>query len=806
MHHSTKETTPEERVGTAAGMQASGIVYADNVVFTAAQGHGFAAEQVNHLHDKFTLRDAIHEGTNLKLNGADRIVDGVQIQTKYCESGSKSVAQCFDSQGRFAYWADDGRPMQIEVPPEQYDEAVQAMRARILKGQVAGVANPDEAFDIIRKGHYDYATARAIARAGTIEGLQFDAVNGIQVAGSAAGISAAISYALAIWRGDDHAAALEAACMAGLKVGGVAWLTSIATAQLGRTGLAQSMVPLSQAIAKRMGADVARQIAAVAGRDLSGAAATSFVAKLGRGNAIAAGVTTLVMSSAELFRLFEGRASFAQVFKTVAVNGASAAGGLSGAAAGATQGAAWGSAIPGPGTIIGGVIGGLVGAFAGSSVAESATKFVLDGLIEDDAVAMLAILQAVFAEQAQVHLLTQAEADGVLGTLEAADLPSTLRDMYGASDRPEHARSVLVPIMAAVAAARPHVTLPGADELVGAAERLLPDPAAGGSNEAPARVYNATGSLSVEARPGWTLGHPATNSDSFAAYLLPSNRASAVINVHDASSTATAALQAQALLDVFLKGDPARAWVGVESTVMGGRLASRFSVATAGAAGKVFWTTCYVVRVARYVVTLHVISRKRSLDADALEAISDWFATLQLHSVDATPQAGASSIVDDVSGFRMTVPPGWTGKASDDAGDPSRAHLFRLGAAFAEVEVYALNCSDAGAYREYLARFVLPITGKDPQARQSVREATVNGRPAAHGQVVSTVDGQAIQLVATTLQFDGVVVMLTGALGGPDAWEYVEQCETLAWRLGVAADASEDGRANTALPLAVATD
>lgn len=800
MRQSKKKTAPEQRIGTTVGVHASGKVYAENVVFTAAQGHGFAAEQANHLHDRLSLRHAVHEGTNLKLNGADRVVDGVQIQTKYCESGSKSIAQCFDAQSRFAYWADDGRPMQIEVAPDQYEDAVQAMRTRIAKGQVVlvedgkvakAVVDPDEAVNIVRRGHYDYATARAIARAGTIEGLTFDTVKGIEVAGSAAGISAAISYALAIWRGEDHAVALETACLAGIKVGGVAWLTSVATAQIGRTGLSQTLVPVSQAIVNRMGANVARQVAALAGKNLSGAAAKSFVAKLGRGNAIAATVTTLVMSSADLFRMFEGRASFAQVFKTVAVNGASAAGGIGGAAAGAAQGAAWGSAIPGPGTIIGGLIGGLIGAFAGSSVAESTTRFVLDGLIEDDAVEMLSILQAMFAEQAQVYLLTQSEADQVLGKLEAADLPSALRDMYGASDRQRHARSILTPMMDAVAAARSPVALPGADELARAAERLL-ESAAAADGQAPTRVYNETGSLSLEMPADWTMQTEATNPESFAMFQLPSKRVSVAVTVVDAESTATAEHHAQAMLKGLLKNEPQRAFHAVESASVGERHASRFSVVMQTASGAQYWTTFYVMRLARYFVHLQVVSKAETIDAGDLEAVSDWFASLQLHAVDCTAQESAATIVDAYSGIQMVVPPGWKGDVLDDAGDPAQTQIFALHTAFAEVQVYAFGNDSATAYQDYLAAFVQRFTDADAQARTSVREDLVNGRPAAHGHVVASVDGASVQIVLTTLQFDGFVVMLTSALGGLNAWEYYEQCEALAWSVGLVADDSAD--------------
>lgn len=51
--------------------------------FQAAQGHGFAAEQANNLHDILTGKDAKIVGGDNAKDGPDRMVNGVNIQTKY---------------------------------------------------------------------------------------------------------------------------------------------------------------------------------------------------------------------------------------------------------------------------------------------------------------------------------------------------------------------------------------------------------------------------------------------------------------------------------------------------------------------------------------------------------------------------------------------------------------------------------------------------------------------------------------------------------------------------------------------------
>ena len=67
--------------------------------FHARQGHGFAAERANTLYDKMTGHDAKIVGDDNAKNSADRIVDGVYIQSKYCATGSKCINECFEDGG-----------------------------------------------------------------------------------------------------------------------------------------------------------------------------------------------------------------------------------------------------------------------------------------------------------------------------------------------------------------------------------------------------------------------------------------------------------------------------------------------------------------------------------------------------------------------------------------------------------------------------------------------------------------------------------------------------------------------------------
>jgi hypothetical protein len=465
-----------EIAGMGIGATESAINFADNVIFNAARGHGFAAEKANHLHDVFTGKDAKIVGGDNQKNGADRLVDRVQIQTKYCSSGGKCVSEAFDN-GNYRYWNPDGTPMQLEVPSDKYDSAVQALEARIKKGQVKGVTDPQKAKEIIRKGSFTYEQARNIARFGTVESLTFDAVNGIKLAGKSMGISAVISFAVQLWNGEDWDVALKGSCYDGLKVGGIAWASSILTAQVGRTGIEQSLRGTTDWVVQQMGAKTAALLAngLRSGSNIYGAAAMSHVSKLLRGNIVTGVVTTIVLSSADFVQLFKGRISGAQVFKNVTQTAASVAGGTGGWMSGAVAGAVVGSAIPIIGTTAGGIIGGILGSIAGGSAASAVASGVLNNFIEDDAKEMLMIVEKVFGELAVDYLLTSSEAKVIIDQFQSSDLPEVLCDMYASNNRPEFARKKLEPLIESEVCQRKFIKLPSDRDIVEATCLIIED-------------------------------------------------------------------------------------------------------------------------------------------------------------------------------------------------------------------------------------------------------------------------------------------------------------------------------------------
>lgn len=417
--------------------------------FATPHGHGFAAERANHLYDKLTGQDAKIVGDNNLKYGADRIVGGINIQSKYCSNGSRCISECFDN-GKMKYINQDGTPMQIEVPLDKYDEAVQSMKERIKKGQVPGVTDPKEAKNIVKKGHFTYQQAKNIAKAGTVESITFDAVNGAIVAASAFGISTVLSFATAIWNGKEFEVALKKATCAGLKVGGTSFISAVLTGQLAKSSFNSALIGGSETLVNIMGPK---------------ASAMKSAAKMFRGNVITSAVSIVVLSSADVVNIFRGRISGKQLFKNIATTATGVAGGTAGWIGGAAAGAAMGSVIPIIGTAVGSTIGGLLGAFAGGTVSSKASNAVLGAFIEEDADEMVEIIEKVFIQMADDYLLNQREAEEIAKGLQKILSGNKLREMYACSDRKGYANALLIDIVEHEVDLRQKVQIPTIDEM-----------------------------------------------------------------------------------------------------------------------------------------------------------------------------------------------------------------------------------------------------------------------------------------------------------------------------------------------------
>lgn len=456
--------------GVAAGTYGQVNKSYDEEKFHAKQGHGFAAERANDLYDKLTGHKTEIVGDDNIKNGADRLVDGVKIQSKYCQSGRACINECFDKDGTFRYVA-DGKPMQIEVPSDKYDAAVQAMQEKIKEGKIPGVTDPKEAKNIVRKGHFTYQQAKNIAKAGTVESLTHDSVNGVIIASSAFGVTALITLATNLWNGEDFDKSLKLATYSGLKVGGTAFITSIIASQLSKAGLNSALVGSSKAIVNFMGPKASAVLINAfrnGSRPLSGAAASSSAAKLLRGNAITAGVTVVVLSSFDVVNIFRGRISGKQLFKNITNTTTTVAGGTGGWLCGAALGSA---ILPGVGSAVGGVVGSVVtGAVAGK-----ASNSLLNHFIEDDAEEMVAIIQKEFEALAKEYLLNQKEAEKSVDRLAETLDGKVLKDMFASKNRKTFARNLLIPIIENETKMRKHIAAVSDVQILKSLKEILED-------------------------------------------------------------------------------------------------------------------------------------------------------------------------------------------------------------------------------------------------------------------------------------------------------------------------------------------
>ena len=329
-------------------------------------GHGFAAEDANAMYDKYHGKQVVKCGDEVK-NGPDRIVNGVEIQTKYCATASKSVKAAFEN-GQYRYPG-----MKLEVPKDQYDEAVRIVRGRIIDGQVPGVTDPNMAEQMVVKGHYTYDEAVRIAKAGNLDSIKFDIRTQAVACAFSCGLSFAINYFTAKSNGATHKDALKTASKQALKSGGTTMVTGVAAQQLLRTQVGRNfsavatkaIKPLVQTAMKtEVGKSVLSKTASViAGKQVSGIAATNVLTKAARSNAVVSTVVFVGTTIPDAFDLCRGKITGRQFAENTTSNAASIGGGWAGASAGAAVGTA---ICPGVGTGIGGIIGGIGGGISAS--------------------------------------------------------------------------------------------------------------------------------------------------------------------------------------------------------------------------------------------------------------------------------------------------------------------------------------------------------------------------------------------------------------------------------------------------------
>lgn len=363
-----------------------------NAMVSAPSGHGHAAEYANNVIDriKYPFQDVKQIGQNNAKNGADRQVGNQKIQTKYYARATGTVNSAFDSEsGMYKY-----KGMQLEVPKDQYDKAVELFEEKIRQGKVEGVNNPAEAKNIIRKGHITYNEAKLIAKGGNLTSIKFDAIDGAINSLPGVGISFVIVFSQAKWSGAETKDAALMAGKAGLRTLAMGTSIYVASQQFAKIFTKQ----INDYFGKKITAEVvARRATPV--------------------------ISFAIIMGPDIFETLVGRISSQQLLKNAAVAGG---GMMAGAGAGAV-----GGAIAGPiGAFAGAIIGGIAGGIGAKAIA--------DQFIEDDRVEMFAQLKEEFIDIVMVISLSQKEFNKIQEDVFNEQLESLLKDMF---QRKENSRT-----------------------------------------------------------------------------------------------------------------------------------------------------------------------------------------------------------------------------------------------------------------------------------------------------------------------------------------------------------------------------
>ena len=440
-------------VASSSNFAAMNALEFDNVMFHAAYGvdqsktgHGIYAEHAGSMLDRLagerssTVGQDLDENGHYAKDGPDKIVNGINIQCKYCRSAGDSVRNCFrkDADGNYVYRyfnAADGSPMPVEVAKDQRTDAVRLMRDRIEKGQVPGVTNPDDAEKLIRQGRLTKQQARNLAKAGTFESITYDAVTGAVNCAAVCGISALVSFGSVFWATDgDLDKAANAALYTGLEVFGPLYAAHLISSQLARTGFSKSLIPATDSFAKSLNQKMLRRMVnafrALSGKGpISGAAVPKTFGKALRTTAFTQAVMLVAFSVPNTYNVFAGKASGAQYVKDmtslVASFGGTAAGGFGAGLILAEHTRKTGEKID---KKIGGAIGFAAGAVVGTG-ASVAARAIGNLFHEDDALITTRLFNAALANTCLDYMLADAEIDAVIAKLDEKDTSKAIKKL-----------------------------------------------------------------------------------------------------------------------------------------------------------------------------------------------------------------------------------------------------------------------------------------------------------------------------------------------------------------------------------------
>ena len=477
----TNDTNLEETVLKTSAISYSGVVSSETAVFTEQKshvntpsGHGEMAEEAITYLDKLFGLDAKVIGRDNAKNGADRLVNGVNIQTKYYNSATGSLEACFaPNKGNYRYINSNGTPMQLEVPKDQYDKVLSGFKEKIKNGQVPGVTDPNEAENIVRQGRLTYKQAVNLTKPGTIESLSYDAVTGVVTCSSAFGISFVATMFLTWLNTKNIGEAIQAGATAGIQVFGISFLQHMVISQISRTGLASVLIKPSQFIVDKLGyrasATLVNGIRALSGKTpIYGAAASKQLAKIFRSNVLTSVITLAVFSVPETYKLVSKKASNAQYIKNMSSLAGSVLGGAGGAVAAGVAvskiaGAAGTAVAPGVGTAVG-IAGGFAGGFAGAKAVDTVGNIIH----ESDSETVGRLFNALTSCIVNEYLLNDEEIEKFIediNNVKQKEFKKLFENIQKSNQQEKTIREFLEPKLDGIVSMREQFFLPSEEEL-----------------------------------------------------------------------------------------------------------------------------------------------------------------------------------------------------------------------------------------------------------------------------------------------------------------------------------------------------
>jgi uncharacterized protein YcfJ len=419
---------------------------------TGGQGHGFAAENANHKIDSLLMKDAKIVGGDNAKNGADRVVDGKFLQTKYCDTGARSVGAAFDNKGDglYRYIDSSGEPMIIEVPKDQYEKAVETMAKKIQDGKVPGVSNPADAEKFIRAGHLTYDQAKNITRFGTFESITYDISEGVIVGSIAGGISFGITALVSYMQTNDSKLALRIATIQAGKTFGKTICVYVAAQQLHRVSAVQGMLKIVDVSNLSSSSRTLLQDGLGISHNANGIAGHGAINKALRGTIITSIAVIAVTTGPDLLKMARGHISNAQFIKNLTVTTSSVTGGVVGSMAGGALGASLGP--------MGIMFGRFAGGMLGGMIAATISNKIMGELIEDDRVKMLAIIQDQMEYHVRIFILNEKEIACLVENMGKLLTKKALELLYSSDNRRSLANAYVKPVVVSVIKQRPSLS------------------------------------------------------------------------------------------------------------------------------------------------------------------------------------------------------------------------------------------------------------------------------------------------------------------------------------------------------------